>query len=49
MKKHNVCGLFVAAAHACTGDAEPLVRRHNTFSVSIYKKGLVSCPKCYWY
>ncbi len=29
--QNNVCGLFVAAAHACIGHAEPLVRRQRFF------------------
>tara|TARA_R110002072_G_scaffold172205_1_gene326132 strand:- start:32471 stop:32920 length:450 start_codon:yes stop_codon:yes gene_type:complete len=33
-----VCGLFVAAAHACIGHAEPLVRRQNIFLKPVFSK-----------
>jgi len=33
-----VCGLFVAAAHACIGHAEPLVRRQNISLKPVFSK-----------
>ncbi|EGF24774.1 hypothetical protein RBWH47_03141 [Rhodopirellula baltica WH47] len=33
-----MCGLFVAAAHACIGHAEPLVRRQNISLKPVFSK-----------